>query len=106
MRIIQNPGKIADGRIFNIGNPENDLSIRELVQTMIGVLSKFPGWSHIPETAEICTQSGTEYYGHAYQDIQHRRPDITLASTLLEWRPTTSIRVGLARTIAFYVQPA
>ena len=30
MRIIENPGGVADGQVFNIGNPANECSIREL----------------------------------------------------------------------------
>ena len=30
MRIIENPGGVASGKIYNIGNPANDLSVRAL----------------------------------------------------------------------------
>ena len=35
-------------------------------------------------------------------DPQQRQPDITKARDSLGWRPTVSLRAGLARTIAFF----
>ena len=35
-------------------------------------------------------------------DPKQRRPDITLAEKLLNWRPSTSLREGLKRTIAYF----
>ena len=35
-------------------------------------------------------------------DPRQRRPDITLAEKLLDWRPTTPLREGLTRTIAYF----
>ena len=35
-------------------------------------------------------------------DPKQRRPDITLAEKLLDWRPTTPLREGLTRTIAYF----
>ena len=42
LRIIENPGGVATRRIFNIGNPANCASIRELAQLMIEVAREFP----------------------------------------------------------------
>jgi UDP-glucuronate decarboxylase len=35
-------------------------------------------------------------------DPKQRRPDITLAEKLLDWRPTTTLREGLKHTIAYF----
>src|SRR5258708_24142460 len=35
MKIIENPGGVASGRIYNIRNPRNDYSVRELAQMML-----------------------------------------------------------------------
>ncbi len=35
-------------------------------------------------------------------DVHARRPDITLASQLLGWRPRTSVRAGLTATLAWF----
>ena len=42
MAILRNKDGACDGRIFNIGNPGNDYSIRELAEMMIEVVSGDP----------------------------------------------------------------
>ena len=104
MRILRNSNGVADGRIFNIGHPGNGFAIRELAYVMADILAEFPGWSHIQETKDIQVEAGAKYYGQGYQDVQLRRPDITLAQTLLGWKPTVSLEEGLRRTIAYYLE--
>ncbi len=41
LKIIRNEGGRCDGKIFNIGNPANDYSIRELAEMMIGIVHEF-----------------------------------------------------------------
>ena len=45
MRIIENKDGCADGRIFNIGNPANDLSIRELAERLVKAVGKYPAFA-------------------------------------------------------------
>lgn len=104
MEIIKNPGGVADGRIFNVGNPENEFSIAELAHLMVNTLAEFPGWQEIRETAEVQMVPATDYYGEGYQDVQARRPDISLGRSLLGWEPKVLMQQGLTRTIAFYLE--
>jgi UDP-4-amino-4-deoxy-L-arabinose formyltransferase/UDP-glucuronic acid dehydrogenase (UDP-4-keto-hexauronic acid decarboxylating) len=104
MRILHNRGGAASGRIFNIGNPDNEFSISELAHLMANELAQFPGWQEIEQTKDIRVEPGTEYYGQGYQDVQVRRPDITLGRTLLGWEPVVSMRQGLKQTIAYYLE--
>lgn len=103
MKILHNPGGVANHRIFNIGNPNNDLSIRELALSIVSVLAKFPGWQRVLETNDLQIESGSDYYGQGYQDVNARRPDITLARTLLGWEPKVTMLEGLEKTIAYYL---
>ncbi|MEW6745985.1 MAG: bifunctional UDP-4-keto-pentose/UDP-xylose synthase [Planctomycetota bacterium] len=103
LRIIVNEGGCAEGRIFNIGNPRNDCSIRELADLMVEILAGFPGSEGIREAVKIEEVSSAEYYGSGYQDIQTRVPDLTNARTYLGWEPRLDLREALQRTIAFYV---
>ena len=41
LKIIRNEGGRCDGKIFNIGNPDNDYSIRELAAMMIRIVQDF-----------------------------------------------------------------
>jgi UDP-apiose/xylose synthase len=85
-RIIENPGGVCDRQIFNVGSPYNELSIRELAETMRGIYdSKYraPG----EPLSEIVDVRAEEFYGHGYEDSDRRIPDITKARTLLGWEP-------------------
>ena len=44
MAILENKDGAADGGIFNVGNPANDLSIAELARRMIAAVSEYPGF--------------------------------------------------------------
>lgn len=42
MRIINNHGGVASGKIYNLGNPNNDLSVRELAAMMLELAAQYP----------------------------------------------------------------
>jgi nucleoside-diphosphate-sugar epimerase len=103
LRIIENPNGVATRRIFNIGNPANCASIRELAQLMIEVASEFPQLRERAQDVQIRTVTSDSYYGKYYQDIQRRVPAITAARDLLAWSPRTDLRESIRKTIAYYV---
>jgi nucleoside-diphosphate-sugar epimerase len=103
MLILQNKNGAAEGQIFNIGNPDNDVSIAHLADLMVSILSDFPGWENVRETACSRAVSGSHYYGSGYEDAQHRRPNIYQINTALGWEPRISLREGLRQTIAFHL---
>ena len=103
MAILANENGCASGRIFNIGNPANDCSVRDLAQHLIAILEEFEGFEDIRSRAKIEEISSSAYYGDNYQDIQTRVPDITNARTHLGWSPKISLDDALRRTVAFYV---
>ena len=51
MKIIENRDGIADSGIFNIGNPNNDLSVRELAEKLLSLVKEYPAYR---EKAENC----------------------------------------------------
>lgn len=104
MRILRNDDGVADGRIFNIGHPGNDRSIRELAEAMIRVLATFKGFENLPRTAQIVERSADDYYGERYQDIVHRVPSIVRAQELLGWSPRIEFEEALRLTISHYVE--
>ena len=71
---------------MNIGNP-NEFTVLELAQTVLDV-----------------TRSSSEivYEPLPVDDPVRRRPDITLASDVLGWRPEVDLREGLARTYEWF----
>ncbi len=102
MRIIENKNGACDGQIFNIGNPKNDLSINELVEKMIAVLSSFPGFQNIRREAVVEHASIEDYYGKDYEDISHRVPSIRNARERLGWSPRVDMETALYKTIEHY----
>jgi len=104
MRILADERGNVDGQILNIGNPDNDCSIRELAELLVDLLGEFPGWEQLRTTAVLEKVSSHEYYGSGYQDIQSRVPDITRAREVLGWEPQVDLREALRRTVAYYVE--
>ncbi len=85
-KIVLNPNGVCDKQIFNIGTPENEISIHGLALLMKDLYSKNFRSNEVP-SAEIQTVSGEEFYGKGYEDSDRRIPDITKAKTLLGWEP-------------------
>jgi UDP-apiose/xylose synthase len=101
-RIVLNPGGVCDRQIFNIGSPHNEVSIRQLAETMRDIYAeKFakPGAPLPP----IVSVSGETFYGKGYEDSDRRIPDISKARTLLGWEPTWRVRELLEATMSYYV---
>ena len=101
MSILKNEGGGCDGKIFNIGNPANDLSIRELAQLMLELHGEITGKR--PNGASLKDVPHETYYGEGYEDMTRRVPDITQARTILGWEPRFLAREAFRRTISHYV---
>src|SRR5262245_52627664 len=102
MKILENAGGVADGGIFNIGNPENDLSIRELAERMVAAVAAYPGFEDLGKKAVLVDVESGEYYGAGYPDLLTRVPSIRRAREVLGWRPRVSLDEGIRRTLDFY----
>ena len=89
--IIDNPKGIASGKIYNIGNPVNNWSVRELAEKMLALAKKYPEYAENAAKVTITETTATEYYGAGYQDVQNRVPKITNTCEELNWKPTTSM---------------
>jgi UDP-apiose/xylose synthase len=102
IRILDNPGGVCDRQIFNIGTPENEVTIRELAHLMMEIFDEHfrkPG----DPRPEIVDVSAEEFYGPGYEDCDRRIPDVTKARTLLGWESKHDIRSVLTLTMEYFV---
>ena len=103
MRIIENKDGCADGRIFNIGNPKNDMSVRELAETVLALVKTYPKYAPLAEKTRLVSVSSGDYYGKGYQDILTRVPSIRNAEKYLGWKPTTDLKTALRKTLDYHL---
>ncbi len=103
LKIIENKEGAADGRIFNIGNPANDLSIKELANLLLELAKDYPKYAERANSIKIVDVESASYYGKGYQDILTRVPSIKNAEQYLGWRPTTDLKTALKKTLDYYL---
>jgi len=103
-RIIDNPGGIATGKIYNVGNPANDHSVRELAELMLKIAASLPEYSERARGVKLVERSGKEFYGTGYQDIQTRVPRITNTRSELGWEPHTGLADSLHDIMQSYAR--
>ena len=95
MKIIANEGGVASGQIYNIGNPKNNFSVRELATMMLELSKKYPEYKDSAAKVKIIETTSGEYYGKGYQDVQNRVPKIDNTSKDLGWTPSVTMADAL-----------
>jgi UDP-glucuronate decarboxylase len=84
VRLMESPPNVTGP--INLGNPE-ELSVLRVAHRVAALLGKH---------AEI------EFKPLPIDDPKRRRPNISRATAVLGWKPTTSLDMGLARTITYF----
>jgi nucleoside-diphosphate-sugar epimerase len=102
MRIIDNKDGKATGQIFNVGNPVNNFSIRELATMMLDLAAEYPEYRETAKQVKLVETSSGAYYGKGYQDVQNRVPKIENTMTELGWKPQVSMRDALVKIFDSY----
>jgi nucleoside-diphosphate-sugar epimerase len=102
MKIIENRAGVASGRIYNIGNPRNNYSVRELAQMMLDLAKAYPEYRENAAKVKLLEVSSGEYYGKGYQDVQNRVPKIDNTMSELGWAPKVDMETALARIFDAY----
>jgi UDP-4-amino-4-deoxy-L-arabinose formyltransferase/UDP-glucuronic acid dehydrogenase (UDP-4-keto-hexauronic acid decarboxylating) len=103
-RIIDDAEGRCNGRIFNIGNPENEKSMAELAELLIEKFSAHPLRNQFPPFAGIRRVEARAFYGDGYQDVEHRRPLIRQARKLLGWEPSVPFCQSVEETLDFFLR--
>lgn len=102
-RIIENRDGVCDGQIINIGNPDNEASIRQLAEMLLKCFEAHPLRNQFPPFAGFREVESSSYYGKGYQDVEHRKPSIRNAKRLLQWEPTIDMELTVADTLDFFL---
>jgi len=103
-RIIENKNNVCDGRIINIGNPDNEASIKELAVMLVENFNRHPLRSQFPPFAGLQEVESRAFYGDGYQDVVHRKPSIKNAWKLLKWRPVVEMERSVIETLDFFLR--
>ena len=102
MKIIENRNGVASGNIYNIGNPRNHFSVRELARMMVDLALQYPEYREAARKVRIQPISSLEYYGRGYQDVQDRVPKITNTMRDLSWKPRIGMKKALEQIFDAY----
>ncbi len=84
MRLMDSPLGVTGP--INLGNP-NEMTIKMLAETVVEMTG---------------SRSRIEYRPLPTDDPRQRQPDITRAKSLLAWQPSTQLKDGLKKTIAYF----
>jgi len=102
LKIIENNRGIASGQIYNIGNPKNNFSVRELAEMMKALALTYPEYRARAKNVRIVNTTAQAYYGKGYQDVQNRVPHIANTCKDLKWRPRIGMTEALKRIFDAY----
>lgn len=105
-RIVKNRGGRCDGQIINIGNPDNEASIRELAEELLAQFERHPLRGQFPPFAGFREVESLGYYGEGYQDVVHRKPSVANARRLLGWEAKIAIPTTIGKTLDFFLREA
>ncbi len=99
VKIINNKDKF-NKKIFNIGNPKNNISIKKLSEILLKEYSLNSKKKYI---GKLVAKNEKSFYGNSFQDISQRVPDISEAKKLLRWEPKTNIRKSVSLTLKSFL---
>ena len=105
-RIIENKNGICNGKIINIGAPDNEASIKVLARMLTQAFERHPLRSKFPPFAGVCEVESGSFYGVGYQDVEHRKPSILNARKLLNWSPLVKLEQAVENTLDFFLNDA
>lgn len=103
VKIIENKDNGADQRIFNIGNPNNDASIREVAELLINFTKEYPQYAAQANKVKLQEVKAAEYYGEGYQDVSKRTPSIRNAMKYLDWQPKIDLKTSIQKIVNYHL---
>ncbi|BBP05443.1 NAD-dependent dehydratase [Sulfuriferula plumbiphila] len=102
MKIIENKDGVASGQIYNIGNPVNNYSVKELATMMLELAKSYPEYRDNAAKVKMVETTSAAYYGKGYQDVQNRVPKIENTMKDLGWKPEYTMEQALKHVFDAY----
>ena len=104
LAILANGNDVCKNEIINIGNPDNECSVRELAHLLKQLFMEHPAHRCDETYSEIIEIAAQTYYGKGYQDIYTRKPSIEKARRLLGWSPQVGLEDSLRMTLYAFLE--
>lgn len=95
--LLDHPG--ARNEIFNIGNPDVDVTIRQVADLMKELYEELTGR---PAPCELVEVDGREFYGAGYEDVDRVPPAIEKLKAL-GWEPRYDLRSTFRSSMESYL---
>lgn len=99
--ILENLDRLKN-EIINIGNPHNEISVRELAYLMTDLYEQITGKAADTPIIEVSAQ---DFYGEGYEDCDRRMPDITKLARL-GWEPKYDLEQTFRKSMEYYCRNA
>jgi nucleoside-diphosphate-sugar epimerase len=103
LRIVENKGGRASRQIFNLGNPNNEVSVARLAKLIIAAFRNYPEYAARAARAKVVVVPSGKYFGRYYQDIQKRVPSIGNAKKRLGWTPKVNLGEAIRLTLDYHL---
>ncbi|MDO4218562.1 MAG: bifunctional UDP-4-keto-pentose/UDP-xylose synthase [Synergistaceae bacterium] len=100
--IIADKNNNANGEIFNIGNPSNNYSIKEMAEIIIDEAKKFPCFAEAANATTLKIMDSRTYYGKTYDDMQNRVPSVEKMKNFFGWESKTTLRDAIRYTLDWH----
>jgi UDP-4-amino-4-deoxy-L-arabinose formyltransferase/UDP-glucuronic acid dehydrogenase (UDP-4-keto-hexauronic acid decarboxylating) len=105
MSILENKDGKADGGIFNIGNPKNDHSVREVAEMLRALWDVHPKRQELGVAlSPIVETSSGDFYGKGYQDVLTRTPSIKRLRETFGFDPKMGMKESLSKSLDFFLK--
>jgi nucleoside-diphosphate-sugar epimerase len=105
MAVLENKDGKANGGIFNIGNPANDHSVKEVAHMLRDLWRDHPKRKALGvQLSEIIETSSGEFYGKGYQDVLTRTPSIKRMRETFGFDPKIGMKESLTKSLEFFLK--
>lgn len=96
--LLAHPDRIRN-EIFNVGNPDNQVTVRQFAHLMLELWEELTGES---ATSAIESMDGETFYGVGYEDGDREPPDVSKMRAL-GWAPRYGLRETVRETMRYYL---